>query len=194
VRETLFRQQFPAKSVVLEDTSIYNHFQPNVLPEGFREYQGKYWNVALRSKFALCPRGNGASSIRVFEMMEAGIAPVLISDEWTPPLGPRWEDFALFVPESEIGDLFRIVKAHEGEYVERGRLARRAYEEFFAPDRYWDGLLQSIEHIRQHQKVPEAFYAWSIHLWLLRQKLRRQRIKWGTRVKRFLQTASNSQS
>ena len=39
------------------------------------------------------------SSIRIFEMMEAGIAPVIMSNNWLPPVGPSWEEFALFVPE-----------------------------------------------------------------------------------------------
>jgi hypothetical protein len=30
-------------------------------------------------------------------MMEAGIAPVIISDVWVPPLGPNWSEFALLV-------------------------------------------------------------------------------------------------
>lgn len=185
VREQLFRLQFPAGKVLLEDTSAYNHFQADLPSEVSRSNRERYWTTAMRAKFALCPRGNGTSSIRLFEMMEAGIPPVIISDEWTPPVGPRWEEFALFVPEARIGSLFQIVKAHEGEYAERGRLARRAHEEFFAPDRYWDGLMRAIDHIRQNQRVPEAFYARTAHLWVLRQKLRRQRIKWGTRLKRY---------
>ncbi len=34
------------------------------------------------------PRGIGASSVRIFEAMRAGRAPVIISDDWiVPPVG-----------------------------------------------------------------------------------------------------------
>src|SRR5262245_9046754 len=39
----------------------------------------------LEAKFALCPRGNGPSSFRIFEAMQLGRAPVVLADEWTPP-------------------------------------------------------------------------------------------------------------
>ena len=185
VRKELFQLRFPAESVLLEDTSAYNHFQDNLPGEVSRKHREQYWNTAMRAKYALCPRGNGASSIRLFEMMEVGIAPVIVSDDWTPPLGPRWDEFTLRVAEADIGSLFEIVKAHEDEYQLRGRKARKAFEEFFAPDRYWDGLLQAIARIRQNQRVPEAFYAWASHWWVLRNRLRRERIQWGTRLKRY---------
>jgi hypothetical protein len=38
--------------------------------------------VAGRSDFVLCPRGAGASSMRLFEVMGMGRAPVIISDAW----------------------------------------------------------------------------------------------------------------
>ena len=84
-----------------------------------------------RSSFFV--RGAGTSSIRLFEMLEAGIAPVIISDDWIPPHGPRWDEFALRMPERDVGRVYEIVKSHEGEFGERG--ARRPDEltKVFAP-------------------------------------------------------------
>jgi hypothetical protein len=72
--------------------------------------------------------------MRIFEMMEASIAPVIVADDWLPPLGPSWEEFALFVPESEISSIYGKVKAHEGEFAHRGRLARQTWEQYFSPE------------------------------------------------------------
>lgn len=185
VRERLFQQVFPTRDVLLEDTSNYNHFQAEPPVELARKHQEGFWNTAMRSKFALCPRGAGPASIRLFEMMEAGIAPVIISDEWCRPLGPAWEQFALFVAEKDVGDLYQIVKVHEDEYRERGRMARKAFEDFFAPDQYWEGLLKTTDYVANNQTMPEASYAWTVHFWVLWQRLKRQRIKWGTRLKRY---------
>ena len=56
----------------------------------------------------LCPRGQGTSSIRLFEAMRMGIAPVIISDKWIGPKGPEWESFAVFVKEKDISRSARI--------------------------------------------------------------------------------------
>jgi len=34
-------------------------------------------------------------------MMEAALAPVIISNAWVPPLGPDWGELALLVGEKE---------------------------------------------------------------------------------------------
>ena len=43
-------------------------------------------NLAASSTFALCPRGNGGSSMRLIEAMGGGALPVLL-DDWTTPFG-----------------------------------------------------------------------------------------------------------
>ena len=55
-----------------------------------------------RTRFVLCPRGQGVSSIRLFEVMKSGRVPVIISDAFVPPaLQGRtgWTDAAIFVRE-----------------------------------------------------------------------------------------------
>ena len=37
--------------------------------------------------------------MRIFEMMEACISPVIMADDGDSAVGPSWEEFALFVPE-----------------------------------------------------------------------------------------------
>src|SRR5438309_4407785 len=59
------------------------------------DYDRRYAELAKASKFILCPRGLSASSIRLFETMRMGRVPVILSDDWLPPLGPRWNDFAI---------------------------------------------------------------------------------------------------
>ena len=88
--------------------------------------------------------------------METGITPVIIADDWVPPTGPKWEEFALFVPETQIASLYEIIRQHENEWIERGRKARQAYETWFAPQVYWRFLMQSIQVIQKHQRVPET--------------------------------------
>jgi len=94
----------------------------------------QYVDVLRESLFALCPRGRGASSIRLFEAMEIGRAPVILSDQWVPPAGPDWKTFTIRVRESSVSLLGQILRDHEHEAHEQGRTARHAWREFFAED------------------------------------------------------------
>src|SRR4051794_35247965 len=76
------------------------------------DYQGKqrrYQEVLARSRFVLCPRGHGTSSIRLYETMAAGRVPVIISDEWVAPPGLDWDRFSLRVAESEAGLILELL-------------------------------------------------------------------------------------
>jgi hypothetical protein len=181
VRRQLLRQNFDRGDVRVEDTSEYYHFRAD--PENRADAHRRYWQLAARSKYALCPRGAGTSSMRIFEMMEAGIAPVIIADDWLPPLGPSWEEFALIVPETEINLIYDKVKCHESEYVDRGRLARLAWEQHFSPEKYWSFILASIRSIQQNQKYSESIYTRSLPLLVLQEWTRQRRIRASIQVK-----------
>jgi hypothetical protein len=182
VRRQLFAQKFNPTNVLVEDTSVYNHFD-GCEPESRPLARRNYWQMASRSKYALCPRGAGTSSVRIFEMMQAGIAPVIVADDWLPPLGPSWEECALFVPESDINSIYEKVKAHEGEYADRGRSARKAWEQYFSPQNYWSFILASVRRIEETQKLPESLYARSLPLLTLQEWSRQRRIQTVIRLK-----------
>jgi hypothetical protein len=185
VRRRLFAQNFNRADVLLEDTSGYHHFAGQSENNRTRARRG-YWEMAARSKYALCPRGAGTSTMRIFEMMEAGIAPVIVADDWLPPLGPSWEEFALVVPESEIGSIYEVVKAHGGEYVQRGQVARQAWEQYFSPQNYWSFMLASIRQIQENQKYSESLYAKSLPLLALQEWSRQRRTQTFVRLKNRL--------
>ena len=93
VRKKLFRASWPCKEVFIADTTgQYEHFknqyQNKDQLQNRQAMQARYWEIMARSKFVLCPRGAGASSIRLFEAMQAGVAPVISSDDWIPAAGP----------------------------------------------------------------------------------------------------------
>ena len=67
-----------------------------------------YGDVLSSSKFAICPRGYGTGSIRLLEALKAGVAPVVISDEWIPPGDPLWQEFCLTLPEADIHQLENV--------------------------------------------------------------------------------------
>jgi hypothetical protein len=76
----------------------------------------------------LSPRGIGPSTYRLFEAMEMGRCPVILSDDWTPPPFIPWEKFSIRLKESQVGDLPRILA--DAPYEALGRAAREAWEQY----------------------------------------------------------------
>ncbi|MFO8100167.1 MAG: exostosin family protein [Salinibacter sp.] len=131
VRTALANLSHPDQFVF--DTSSYWPYAD--LPADTRaELETQYGEVARQSRFVLCPRGRGASSIRLFEMMRMGRAPVIISDEWVPPSGPDWSAFSIRVAESDIPGLPALLEARADDAIAMGRRARAAWDEWFSPE------------------------------------------------------------
>lgn len=103
-------------------------------PEAVARFLANYAEVMSRSRFALCPRGLGASSVRLFESMRFGVAPVIISDQWVPPTGPDWDRFSVRIAENDVPRLPSILEAREARSEEMGRLARQAWDEWFSDE------------------------------------------------------------
>jgi hypothetical protein len=148
VRKRLFTLDFHRDDILIQcTTGTYNHWSDE---QSNREaFQKSYIDTIRKSKFVLCPRGIGTNSIRLFEVMELGVAPIILSDAWLPPQGIDWKSFAIFMKESEIERIPEIAERHVAEYAERGRLARKAWESYFS-DPY--SFNRSIEDIVDLQK------------------------------------------
>jgi hypothetical protein len=95
-------------------------------------FMTQYAEAILDSQFVLCPAGFGPATFRLFEAMEMGRAPVILSDEWVPPQGPRWDEFSIRVPECRASEISAILSDYSGRYEVMGHLARRAWEQWFA--------------------------------------------------------------
>lgn len=150
-RPHLMAQPVSRDEILLRDSSDFDLF--NGVADK-RHAQEQFTAILRESKFALCPRGHGASSIRLFEAMQLGVAPVILSDDWILPQGPLWREFALILPE-RTADIQAALKRHESRYQEMGRRAREAWEQFFAPECYFDYLVAQCVDIGRTQILPE---------------------------------------
>jgi hypothetical protein len=128
------------------------------------DIQKRYAEEIAASRFVLCPRGVAPASIRLFETLQLGRVPVILADEWVPPEGPSWPEISLRVSESRIDELAEIIRANADRAEVMGRSARRAWEEWFAPDVIFLRMLDAIEGIRLQRPLDhnEARYqrAW----------------------------------
>ena len=119
------------------DTQYYNdvirwHFSDTHRSDG-RAAFSSYAESLGRSAFVLCPRGYGPSLIRLFEAMQVGRCPVIISDNWLPPPFVDWSTCSIRVPEASIEDIPAILRKRQGEAGKLGREARRVWEQFLSP-------------------------------------------------------------
>jgi len=137
----------------VQDTSDFNVWNTD---SSELEIRGKaYANVVGESQFVLCPRGIGSSSFRLYETMQAGRVPVIISDQWHPPSETDWS-FAIKIEERRISSIPGYLKALENESAERGLAAREAWEQSYAPNTLFntvgnllDSLMESDAHKRR---------------------------------------------
>jgi len=150
------------------------YFNAHHHKEDHLRYQKEYSETIAHSKFVLCPKGTSGASIRLFEVMKMGVAPVIISDDWILPQGPKWDEIAVFVKEKELDRLDEILEQREKDYVFMGEKAREAYQTFFADEVYFDYLIDQMMSIRSSQKIPEILF-WSlknviVQYWILQRR------------------------
>lgn len=131
-------------------------FNINANDPAKRPGQREYLKRMLESAFVLCPRGCGVSSYRLFETMQLGRVPVILSDNYTLPRGPNWPGCSIRIAERHVGEIARILEAFLPQATEMGRLARAEWEHWFKPDISPLRTLQWIHDIylsRPHSEV-----------------------------------------
>jgi hypothetical protein len=165
LRKKLYKINFGREDVLVRNTSDYYHWDPS--QEGREARQREYAETIASSHFGLCPRGASAGGLRLFEVMQMGVAPVMISDTFRLPVGPDWDTFLIDVPESRIKDLPQILEPYRGESAERGRLARQAWENYFAPPVMFNGIVAACVRAKERRKISERWIRpfWGFMLW-----------------------------
>jgi hypothetical protein len=79
-----------------------------------------YIEKLTTSKFSLCPRGTGPSTIRIWEAMASGSVPVIISDKLIMPEinNISWNDLAVFIPEWMVFAVPEILSSYSSEQIQ----------------------------------------------------------------------------
>lgn len=112
-----------------------------------KDEKNEFVNLILESKFSLCPGGWAPTSYRIYESMALGRCPVIIADNFAPPQGPNWNEFALFFPERKIKKLHLFLLEHEPLYMKLGLKAKEAWNNFFRLEIIADYYAKSLIEI-----------------------------------------------
>lgn len=148
-------------------------------PRDRRDYFRRYAELTKACKFILCPRGFGASTVRLFETMRMGRVPVILSDGWVPPDGPDWDNFSVRVKEADFEKIPQLLEELEPRAVQMGMLARREWEQWFSEEVAFHRVVEYCLALKKRRHIPEAIARWPVflqyarpfHFWrLLRRK------------------------
>lgn len=151
---------------ILRDTSgdpAYFHGCPSNLQARFRT---EFSEVIMNSKFTLCPRGDGASTLRIFETMKAGRVPVIIADDWVAPEGPTWNSFSIIVKEADVRLIPNILEQCEQSASAMGLIAREQWDEWFSEAVSFHRIVEWCLSIMRSRRMPER-YMRTLVLWQL---------------------------
>jgi len=132
------------------------------------DYAKTYAQLLRRSRFILCPRGFGVSSIRLFEAMSFGRVPVIISDAWQPSPGIPWREFSVVIPEREVAAIPTVLEKLESKAQPMGELAQQMFDAHFAPSVFLDRLFTTLTSKYANLSfTPQAIYwrAWHAVGW-----------------------------
>jgi hypothetical protein len=166
VRATL--AQLPGDRFLVEDTSAFAFqlLSSKSLDERRHQFWSHYADSMASAAFALCPRGRGPGSVRLFEAMRMGRCPVILADEWAYPERVDWQACSIVVPEKDASRLPEILEKWRPQAAEMGARARQEWEKFYAPDVRFHWLVEDCLAMRRARRMPEpiaAKLAW-LHL------------------------------
>jgi hypothetical protein len=166
LRKKIFKLQTPNSCII--DTSEFCTWDPKQTSKF--SYQKLYTDTIAQSKFVLCPRGIGPASLRLYETIEAGRVPVIISDSWVPPPQIDWR-FAVRIPEWDIASIPSQLAALENEWQDRSVAARLAWESAYSPDHMFDTFATAIENISKSAFLPQRSLTITAHKLLVAAEL-----------------------
>ena len=151
--------------------------------EEVRDFWRRYAEVMKESKFVLCPRGLGVSSVRLFDTMRTARVPVILSDDWVEPIGPAWREFSLRIPERDFHCIPDLLEKCEDHAVAMGHLAREQWEEWFSEDVCFHRVVEWCLDIKRNRRLPERIAALFPYLQYVRPFHLRHRLrtKWRKR-------------
>lgn len=138
VRSAIFRMDHP-RNAFIKNTTGCHAWEMNSNKRLI--FEQSYYEVMNESFFILCPRGIGPCTYRLFEAMQLGRVPVIISDSWIKISNIDWDKFSITIPQSKIHQIPEILNERKGEAVEMGKSARKDWEVFFSRKPHYNKLL-----------------------------------------------------
>lgn len=126
-----------------------------------------YLREISNSHFVLCPRGIGTATYRLYETLQLGRIPVIISDEWVPPESINWSSCSLRISEQRIADIPVLLKSSLSRWTAMSQAATCVWSNFLCDevlaDYLFDQLHCLMHNVRPHLDWPYLYRLWHSH-------------------------------
>jgi len=106
-----------------------------------------------RSIFALCPRGFGKTSFRMYEAIQMGCIPVYIYDDpWLPYKHKiNWEDLGVLCHVDDLPYLSDILHSYSEEKIKKMQSElKKHYSKYFTLKGVCENVIQTVKFIHEH--------------------------------------------
>ena len=107
----------------------------------------QFMDMMSRSVFALCPRGFGATSFRLYEAMQFGTIPIYISDRHCLPWDDEldWSEFCVVIGADEVSNLDSILSGFSEDKIKSmSNKVMELYPKYFSLEGICDNILKRI--------------------------------------------------
>jgi hypothetical protein len=102
----------------------------------------EYYDILSRTKYALCPRGYGITSFRMFEAMAFGCVPVYISDDFWEPFNLAFTEYGIKIRPSQIDMIPEILATYD--FNEMQAKCKQVYEKYFVYSQCFNGIVKTL--------------------------------------------------
>jgi Exostosin family/Methyltransferase domain len=126
IRERLVKELGESEFIKLEDIG----------PE-------KYRMILQHSKFAICPRGYGITSFRMFEAMSYGCVPLYVSDEFWEPFNIPFENYGIKIRPEEIKDIPKILKTIDVPKMQKK--VEEYFKKYFVYSSCFENIIKTLQ-------------------------------------------------
>ena len=118
-----------------------------------RQVTNDYQDNIRNSRFVLCPRGRGQSSVRFYETMSFGRLPILLADHAALPLNNLidYNQFVVTVPENDILNVNKYIES----FIATHDIESSAELAIEASNRYFSSITRFLEYALRDSKNTE---------------------------------------
>lgn len=142
----LNRAKQEGMKVYYKDAVRYFYFHDEKTRSQLRQ---ELLNSINDAKFVMNPAGKGHSSPRLYETLQAGRIPVIVSDDIAMPLAMRipWDRISVMVPQHDVLNTYRYVNEFQEKHSleDSSNLAKEIFNRFFAPGCLFGFIENSLE-------------------------------------------------
>jgi hypothetical protein len=150
--EALVGQRDVDTNLVIRGEGGGGAMYPTVDHALWAEVRAEYVANLVSSDYALCARGVGNWSWRLYEALSLGRIPVFVDTDCVLPYDflVDWRELCVWVDRSEVGRIGEQVAAfHEsltdGEFLERQRRCRQVWEDYLCPLGFFANFHRHLE-------------------------------------------------